>query len=130
MDEKMQELLNAVQQTAVSVGASASDVAYSVGKKADQLLSVGKLNVQIMDLKTTMGAKLREVGELVYATHTGSPSDSEVLLSKLEEIDGIRARIDALAAEQAQAKGGTLCPHCGAAAGKGDVFCRRCGGKL
>ena len=95
MNERLQELLDAVQRTASQVGGSA-----------------------------------RELGELLYATHTGTLTESEVLLAKLQEIDGLRQQIDRLEWEIARLQGGAVCPFCGAAARSGDVFCRECGQKL
>lgn len=132
MDEKLQNILDSVQKTAETVGATASDAASGVGKKASQLLSVGKMNIQLMDLKTEVGAQLREVGEMVYATHTGNPTDSDALLGKLQVIDGLNSRIDALNAELCRAKDAdaVVCPNCGTAARSGDRFCRGCGRPL
>ena len=65
MDERLQSLLDSVQKTAVTAANSASDAAYAVGKKTSQLLSVGKLNIQIVDLKAEINTQLREVGELI-----------------------------------------------------------------
>ena len=123
MNERLQELLDAVQRTASQVGGSAADAAYGMGKRAGELLSVAKLNIRIMDLKGAVSTALREVGEMIYATHTGTLTESEVLLAKLQEIDGLRQQIDRL-------QGGAVCPFCGAAARSGDVFCRECGQKL
>ena len=116
MNERLQELLDAVQRTATQVGGSAADAAYGVGRRAGELLSVAKLNIQVMDRKGEVDAALRQVGEMIYATHTGTPTESEVLLAKLQEI--------------ARLQGGAVCPVCGAKAQRGDVFCRECGGKL
>ena len=127
MNERLQELLDAVQRTASQVGGSAADAAYGVGRRAGELLSVAKLNIRIMDLK---GAVNTEVGEMIYATHTGTLTESEVLLAKLQEIDALRAKIDQLEREITRLQGGGICPHCGAAAQSGDAFCRECGGKL
>ena len=101
-----------------------------MGKRAGELLSVAKLNIRIMDLKGAVNTALREVGEMIYATHTGTLTESEVLLAKLQEIDALRAKIDQLEREIARLQGGGICPHCGAAAQSGDAFCRECGGKL
>lgn len=92
MNERLQELLDAVQRTASQVGGSAADAAYGMGKRAGELLSVAKLNIRIMDLKGAVSTALREVGEMIYATHTGTLTESEVLLAKLQEIDGSASR--------------------------------------
>ena len=102
MNERLQELLDAVQRTASQVGGSAADAAYGMGKRAGELLSVAKLNIRIMDLKGAVSTALREVGEMIYATHTGTLTESEVLLAKLQEIDGLRQQIDRLEREIAR----------------------------
>ena len=130
MNEKLQELLDSVQRTASQMGDMASDAAYGVGKKAEELLSVAKMNIQIAELKAQVNTSLREVGEMIYGTHTGTPTESEVLLEKLQEIDGLHARITELSAKAAKASAGAACPFCGAPSRPGDVFCRECGSKL
>ena len=130
MNEKIQDLLDSVQRTAVQVSDAAVDAAYGVGKKAGELLSVAKLNIRLVDLRAEVNLQLREVGEMIYATHTGTLTESEVLLAKLQEIDGLRQQIDRLEREIARLQGGAVCPFCGAAARSGDVFCRECGQKL
>lgn len=131
MNEKVQELLENVQRTASCVSDVAVDAAYGVGKKAGELLSVAKLNIRLVDLRSEMNLQLREVGEMVYATHTGNPTESETLLAKLQEIDGLKAQIAAVEAEigrQHTAAG--ECPVCGTEPREGDQFCRECGEKL
>ena len=130
MNEKVQELLDSVQRTACSFCDAAVDAAYGVGKKAGELLSVAKLNIRLADLRAEVNLQLREVGEMIYATHTGTLTESEVLLAKLQEIDGLRQQIDRLEREIARLQGGAVCPFCGAAARSGDAFCRECGQKL
>ena len=130
MNDRLQELLDSVQRTACQVSGSAADAAYGVGKRAGALLSVAKLNIRVMDLKAEINTSLREVGEMIYATHTGTPTESEVLLAKLQEIDGLHQQVDQLEGEITRLQRGTVCPVCGAKAQDGDVFCRECGGKL
>lgn len=101
-----------------------------MGKRAGRLLSVAKLNIRIMDLKGAVSTALREVGEMIYATHTGTLTESEVLLAKLQEIDGLRQQIDPAGAGDRSAAGRRGVPLRGAAARSGDVFCRECGQKL
>ena len=131
MNEKVQELLENVQRTASCVSDVAVDAAYGVGKKAGELLSVAKLNIRLVDLRAEVNLQLREVGEMVYATHTGNPTESETLLAKLQGIDGLKAQIAAVEAEigrQHTAAG--ECPVCGTEPREGDQFCRECGEKL
>ena len=130
MNEKLAQLRDKIQNTAIEVSDTAADAAYGVGRRAGELLSVAKLNIRIMDLKGAVNTALREVGEMIYATHTGTLTESEVLLAKLQEIDGLRQQIDRLEREIARLQGGAVCPFCGAAARSGDAFCRECGQKL
>ena len=127
MNEKVQELLENVQRTASRVSDVAVDAAYGVGKKAGELLSVAKLNIRLVDLRSEVNLQLREVGEMVYATHTGTPTDSDRLLEKMQEIDGLKARLRELEGEPVIH---LLCPCCGSEVREGDVYCRDCGEKL
>ena len=130
MNEKLAALLESVQRTAVQAGDVAADVAFGMGKKAGELLSVAKLRVRIASLERDVKDRFSQIGELLYATHTGAPTESEVLLEKLQEIDGLRARITELNAKVSKESAVSACPFCGAASRPGDAFCRECGGKL
>lgn len=130
MDERLQNILSNVQRTATSAANTAGGAACSMGKKATRMLSAGKLNIRIAELKAEVGSQLREVGEMVYATHTGNPTSSDDLLQKLREIDELNAQIMALNSELRAQKGTAVCPVCGAPAQEGDAFCRNCGTRL
>jgi len=130
MNEKLYELMEKVRATAVQVGSTAADAAYVVGQKAGELLSVAKANAKIAGLKADVNVALRETGELIYATHTGNPTDSDVLLAKLQEIDVLKAQIAQLEAELGKEAAPALCPTCGAEVRDGAAFCGECGGPL
>lgn len=130
MDERLQSILDSVQRTAVSAVGSATGAAYTVSRKATALVSVGKLNIRIADLRAEVTRQLQTVGEMVYATHTGDPTSSEELLEKLREIDALNEQINALNAELRAQRGSAVCPVCGAEAKPGDVYCRGCGARL
>lgn len=130
MNEKLASLLETVRRTAVQTGGAAADAAYSVGKVAGELLSVAKLNVRIMDRKAAVNAALKEVGEILYATHTGNPSDSEILLAKLQEIDVLKAEIAQMQAQIKKEEAAHVCQTCGSAIREGAAFCGECGEKL
>jgi len=130
MNETMKELLENVRRTAIQAGDVAADAAYAAGKKAGELLSVAKLNIRIVELKADVNVAMREVGELLYATHTGTPTASDILQAKLEEIDALKARIRELEDEIRREAQAHTCPTCGAAVREGDVFCGACGDAL
>ena len=58
MDEKMQTSLENVQKTAAVIGETAADAAYGVGIRARELLTVGKMNARLADLKLTVQTEL------------------------------------------------------------------------
>lgn len=130
MNEKLQELLGGVQRTANQVGNAAADAAAGAGKKAQELLSAAKARMRVATLESTVSEKMAEVGELVYATHTGAPSDLESLLEKLREIDSVKEEIAALNESLGRAAESTACPACGTEPQEGDQFCRVCGRAL
>jgi len=130
MNEKLRALLDQIQATAAKLGDTAADAAYGVGKKAEVLLSTAKLNIKIAELKQAANREKQEVGEMIYATHTGSPTDSDVLLEKLQDIDKLYAQIAELETQLGKAERVPACADCGAALHEGDRFCRECGSPL
>lgn len=129
MNEKLYELMESVRQGAAVAGGVAADVAYVASKKGCELLSVAKLNIRIVERKNCVKTKLQELGELLYATHTGTPTESEALFAKMEEIDALKAEIAELEAALGREKKAG-CETCGAETQEGDAFCRECGDKL
>ena len=127
MNETMEKLLAAARQGAAQAGDLAVSTAHGLKKKAGETLSAAKQRLRIATLEGEIEGTLAEIGELLYATHTGTPTDSEVLQEKLRKIDALKTEIAVL-------KGGpdrpVACAVCGTQSRPGDVFCRFCGGKL
>ena len=103
------------------------DTVCTVGLGAKKLTDAAKRQLEIADLHAEVNTCLRELGELLYATHTGTPTDSDRLLEKMQEIDGLKARLRELEGEPVIH---LLCPCCGSEVREGDVYCRECGEKL
>ena len=143
MNEKIYELLDVVckgastartvaADAAASAKETAADVAYIANQVGTELLANAKVRIRIVELESQINTGLKELGKMLYATHTGDPTESEVMIAKLEEIDKLNEELAVL-------KGGIAkegppadpaCPTCCADIQEGDEFCRECGGKL
>jgi len=138
MDERLRELLQKVQYAALDLG----DAARSASQRAGEWLQSGKARLQAVELKAEANRCLREIGQMVYNTHIGTPTESEELFKKLKELDELNERIAELE-RQWGARGTTdsvevdfvvqdndpvhCCPTCGMPVKDGDRFCRECG---
>ena len=129
MNETFGKILTTAYGAAVRAGGAAVNVASAVGRKTGELADSAKLRFHAATLEGRVEGALAEVGELLYATHTGSPTDSEVLQAKLENIDALKAELAEIN-RQLGRETAAACPACGAESRPGDVFCRNCGGKL
>lgn len=129
MNQKLSELLAAVQNTAVQVSDVAVDAVYSAGKKAGELVDTARIQLRIVDRKAEVNLALRELGEILYATHVGEPSDSEIMLAKLQEIDVLKAEIAELENRLGRKPAPAVCGTCGAQVREDAAFCEECGEK-
>lgn len=130
MDERVKELLDRVRGTAVTVGEAAGVTARYAGRCAGQMVDIAKLNMKIFDLRTEIGALLREIGQVVYDAHLGTESDKTSVDGMLEQIDQKNRAIEELKERIAVLKNCRECPGCGGACGKDDKFCKTCGTEL
>ena len=129
MDEKVKLLLDRVKDTAAAVGGMASTTARYAGRCASQMVDVAKLNVQLFDLNGEFNEILRQLGQVMYDTHTGADNGADVaaLLSRADETAARAAEVKGRIADLRHAQD---CPVCGASCGKDDKFCRVCGAEL
>ena len=130
MNERVYELIELVKNTAIQAGNVAADAAYGMGKLAEETLDRAKLRIRAAKVEGSIDGCMMEIGEMWYATHTGSPTDSDVLLEKLKEVDGLKEELAGINETLGREPEAPMCPTCGAAVEAGDAFCRECGGKL
>ena len=89
-----------------------------------------RLKWDMMELQARLKAKLCQVGELVYATHTGHPTDTDVLQKVLCQIDALKEELGRREAELGRLCGVRFCPGCGGTEELEHIFCSRCGRRL
>lgn len=129
--DKFFDLLDSLRGGVEAAGTLALGTLGLACEGAEKLADAVRLRYQAARVEGEMDGKLMEAGELVYATHSGNPTESEELLQKLQEIDELKARL----AELNETLGRTpeeipVCPACGEPVEEGDHFCRSCGEKL
>lgn len=141
MNDKIYELLDIIGKNAVNarevaveaaqtVKLNAANAAYAANQVGTELLANAKVRMKIVELEAQVNAGLRDLGKLLYATHTGNPTESEVMIEKLQEIDKLNAELEVLKGGIAKEPPAPVCPTCCAPIQEGDEFCRECGGKL
>ena len=102
MNERIQKLLDTAQRTACGVTAAAADAACGAGERASRAWSAAKTRRHLQKIQAEIDGQLKTIGTLMYATHTGTPTDSETLLAHLQEIDRLRLRRRELETELAR----------------------------
>ena len=129
--DKFYDLLDSLRGGVEAAGTLALGTLGLACEGAEKLADAVRLRCQAARVEGEVDGKLMEAGELVYATHSGNPTESGELLQKLQEIDELKAHM----AELNETLGRTpeedpVCPGCGEAVKEGDHFCRSCGEKL
>ena len=108
----------------------AKKAAAGLERRAEEAVNRIQLRRTIRDLEKEIGLQLREVGELVYATHRGTPSDSEDIQEILEYVDSLREELEAHQRELRTLAGVRFCPACGEENDGANAFCHNCGQPL
>ena len=71
-----------------------------------------------------------KMGQVMYDTHRGQAEDGEQITALLDRADELSEKTAELKERIAALRQAKICPACGAACGRDDQFCRRCGGSL
>lgn len=115
---------------AAKAGQTAKASAAKATQTAENVVTYTRLKIRIADLRGEMNTQLRKVGELVYATHRGNPTDSETMQQALQAVDELAEQIAQKERELAAIRGVVVCGVCGAANPAGHVYCTQCGQPL
>ena len=102
----------------------------ALSEKAADALALTKLRGTIADLEDEIMLQMCTIGELVYATHRGTPSDSDHLQKILEYVDDLEDEIEGHEQQIKLLLGIIPCPVCGEDVAEDDVYCQKCGQPL
>lgn len=130
MDAKVQSFLDKIKVMAEKTGKAAGRAADVAGKKANELASATRLNLQIFDLNTECEVLYKEIGRRVYDLHRGVEVSNDEMDEKIAAVDAKQEKITALREELAGMKTIVVCPHCGKTCSREDAYCSGCGGAL
>lgn len=119
----LEEMCEATHK-AMEVGAE------KISEATEQVMDYTKARVALLELNSALRTQLIKVGELVYATHSGDPTDSETLEEVLRRIDILKAEIREKEWEIASVRGSVSCPACGQSNSLEHAYCSNCGKPL
>ena len=127
MEDKVKELLERVRDRAFVAADCAADTARVAKRKAGQMADIAKLNVQLFEVNSDFSETLRQLGHVVYDAHLGKDTGADAVETLLSKADSQQEKIREVKGRIADLRLTKTCPACGAACGKEDEFCRKCG---
>lgn len=111
-------------------GESALSGVSVLSEKAAALVERARLMRAISELEDEIALQMCAIGELVYATHCGNPSDSDELQKILSYVDDLHDQIEGHEQQLLSLQGIYGCPICGENVSENDVYCQKCGQPL
>ena len=105
---KLENLRSSACKTAVTVAGAIRTGATVAGQTAECAVVYAKWKKELVELEALHSQKLRQIGEMVYATHAGNPTDSDTLTAALREVDDLREQIADVKAAIAAIRGTAL----------------------
>jgi rubrerythrin len=125
------KLARRTRERAENVTEAAKAGAKAVEQRAEDTLAQASLRRMVRELEGEIALQMASLGELVYATHRGTPSDSEEMEKLLSYIDVLENQLAEHRQELARpAKNALLCPVCGTENPDTNVYCHNCGQPL
>ncbi len=128
--EKLERLGRETRQAVRQAAGVAAEAAAAVGRRAENAVAMARLERAAADVEEEIALQMQAVGELLYATHRGTPSDSDDIQQILEYVDGLYEELEGYRLEQRKLAGERPCPVCGGDNQPDDAYCRTCGQPL
>lgn len=127
MKDKINTFLKKVKASATVAGEYAGKKATEIGEKTSDAFNISKLNLKLFDLNTDMDVLYKEIGKLVYASHSGEDASAEELEEKLNAADAKMQEIADIKEQIAALGSSKKCPVCGHECESTAAFCSKCG---
>ena len=108
----------------------AKEIAIKTGKKGEQLAALTKLKYKQSTLNSELRKAYEKLGSSVYGMVKADYENSELVAEMVEDIDIIKAKIDAVADQIADLQNIIICDACGAKNGSENLYCSLCGTKI
>ena len=123
-------LFDHVQALAKEAGNLAKAGAQRLGFNAEDALLRGKLQRAVRDLEDEVSLQFAEIGALIYATHTGTPTPSSDIQEILTYVDSLFEQIEGHEKQLKALDGYHICPACDGENAPEHTYCHQCGRKL
>lgn len=108
----------------------AKDLAETAGKKAERVVEVSKLKLQVSQINADIRRAYEKLGSAVYNMKKANYEDEELIASVVEEIDDLVEDRASTEAKLAVLKNQVICDTCGAKNPQEAVYCVKCGSRL
>lgn len=128
--KKLKKLVRRTKAAALDVTELARSGVELVGRRAEDAAGRVRLERAVRDLQEEIALQMQTVGELVYASHQGSPSADGDVQEILEYVDSLYEELDGYQRELKRLRGALLCEACGAENASGNMYCHNCGQPL
>ena len=128
--QPLRRLAQSVCSAALDTASLLQECSAAAARRAGGAASRLCLERKIHDLRSEIGLQMQAVGEIMYASHRGSPADSGRVQEILEYVDGLQEKLDAHRRELETLQGLLICPACGEANHSNCLYCQNCGKPL
>jgi hypothetical protein len=109
---------------------NAKSAAESVSKKAEKLVDVSKLRINVVEISAEVNKRIQALGAYVYENNRADLAADPEAKGIIAEIDELKAQKDSIQKELLEKKNKIQCPACGKQSADSALFCSACGSKI
>lgn len=99
-------------------------------KKTNEVVEVSKLKLDAVKLNNEITSLYEKLGRSIYKMKQEDCQDDALITSLCEEINELLKKLSQLSEAIAEKKNEIICPACGTANMKDNLYCFKCGTKI